>query len=54
MLVLAVDIPDRSMVESAAKEEEASFGRLHILINDGGYHEKAVPIADSNPDEWRN
>lgn len=52
VLATRLDVTDRSTVEHAAKEVEASFGRLDILINNAGYLEQATPIADSDPDEW--
>lgn len=52
MLSVKLDVEDRASVEAAAKEIEASFGRLDILINNAGYLEKAIPIAESDPDEW--
>lgn len=52
VLAVKLDVADRGTVESAAKEVEKSFGRLDILVNNAGYLEKAVPIIDSDPDEW--
>ena len=52
VLCLKLDVEDRASVEKSAKDIEDSFGRLDILINNAGYLEDPVPIADSNPDEW--
>lgn len=47
-----LDVEDRASVETAAKEIETGLGRLDILVNNAGYLEKAIPIIDSDPDEW--
>lgn len=52
ILAVKLDVADRASVEIAAKEVEKSFGRLDILVNNAGYLEKAVPIIESDPDEW--
>ena len=52
VLAVQLDITDRSSIENAAKEVQASFGRLDILINNAGYLEEGKLIADSDPDEW--
>ena len=52
VLSVKLDVEDRASVEKGAKDVEAGFGRLDILINNAGYLEKATPIADSDPDEW--
>ena len=52
MVSVKLDVEDRASVETAAKEIETSLGRLDILVNNAGYLEKAIPIIDSDPDEW--
>ena len=47
-----LDVEDRASVEAAVKEIENGLGRLDILVNNAGYLEKAVPIVDSDPNEW--
>ena len=52
MVSVKLDVEDRASVETAAKEIETSLERLDILVNNAGYLEKAVPIIDSDPNEW--
>ena len=52
MVSVELDVEDRASVETAAKEMETGLGRLDILVNNAGYLEKAIPIIDSDPDEW--
>lgn len=52
VLTLPLDVTSRSGVEAAAKEVEKAFGSLDILINNAGYLEPFVKIADSDPDVW--
>jgi NAD(P)-dependent dehydrogenase (short-subunit alcohol dehydrogenase family) len=49
---LAVDMTDRSAVEEAAVTVEREFGRLDVLVNNAGYLEKWLPLAETDPDEW--
>lgn len=52
VLKLKVDVSDPKSVEAAAKDIEGQFGRLDILINNAGYLEPFVPLAESDPNEW--
>ena len=52
MVSVKLDVEDRASVETAAKDIESGLGRLDILVNNAGYLEKAIPIIDSDPDEW--
>ena len=52
MVSVKLDVEDRASVETAAKDIETGLGRLDILVNNAGYLEKAVPIIDSDPEEW--
>jgi len=52
ILSIKLDVEDRASIEKAAKEIESTFGSLDILINNAGYLEKALPILDTDPDEW--
>ncbi len=47
-----MDVVDREAVEKAAQEVDKEFGRLDVLINNAGYLEKFIPIADSDPNDW--
>ncbi|KAI9881749.1 MAG: hypothetical protein M1823_006540 [Watsoniomyces obsoletus] len=51
-LELAVDMTDRSVVEEAAVTVEREFGRLDVLVNNAGYLEKWLPLAETDPEEW--
>lgn len=53
-LSLKLDVASEESVANAAKEIEAAFGRLDILINNAGYLETFRPIAESKIDEWRH
>lgn len=55
ILKLKLDVLSYEDVKSAAKEIEASFGRLDILINNAGYLSTFEKVMDSDPDEyWMN
>jgi NAD(P)-dependent dehydrogenase (short-subunit alcohol dehydrogenase family) len=54
ILAVKLDVADNASVIQAAKLTEEAFGGLDILINNAGYLETFVPIADSDIDEyWR-
>ena len=52
ILPLSLDVTDQKTVDKAGKKIEEEFGRLDILINNAGYLEECVKIADSDPLEW--
>ncbi|TKX25317.1 short-chain dehydrogenase-like protein 3 [Elsinoe australis] len=52
VLSLAIDVTSQSSIDASVKEVSAAFGRLDILINNAGYLENFIPVAESNPDEW--
>ena len=52
VLSLGVDATDRAAVAKAAEDVKSAFGRVDILINNAGYLEPAVPIENSDPEEW--
>lgn len=55
ILKIKLDVMDYESVQNAAKEIEAGFGKLDVLINNAGYLSKFEKIADSDPVEyWRN
>lgn len=51
VLLLNLDVLDRSTVASAAKEVEA-FGKLDILINNTGFMTPAKPVIKSDEEEY--
>ena len=55
VLVLSLDVLDYASVKAAAQTTEHAFGgKLDILINNAGYLEPGIPIADSDADDyWR-
>ncbi|KAF1355353.1 short chain dehydrogenase reductase [Delphinella strobiligena] len=52
VLTLEVDVTSTSSVSAAAEKVASDFGGLDILINNAGYLEPFVNIADSDPEEW--
>lgn len=52
ILTLHVDIANNDQVEAAAKQVEATFGRLDIVINNVGYLGGSDLIAESDTEEW--
>nr|ANM86575.1 putative oxidoreductase [Cladonia uncialis subsp. uncialis]AUW31358.1 putative oxidoreductase [Cladonia uncialis subsp. uncialis] len=51
-LVLELNVLDLASVKAAAQKTEHCFGKLDILINNAGYLEKGIPIAESDPDDY--
>ncbi|KAI4097106.1 MAG: hypothetical protein LQ344_000515 [Seirophora lacunosa] len=52
ILRLKLDVQSRSSVEAAAQKVDECCGSVDVLVNNAGYLEKWLPIADSDPDEW--
>lgn len=52
ILTLELDVTSPSSVAAAAEKVKAEFGGLDILINNAGYLEPFVKIAESNPENW--
>lgn len=52
ILKMYLDIQSRESVEAAAKKVEECCGSLDVLVNNAGYLEKFLPIAESDPDDW--
>ncbi|KIV90907.1 hypothetical protein PV10_05509 [Exophiala mesophila] len=52
ILQLKADVCKRAEVEQAAQKVAAEFGTLDILINNAGYLEGFLPMAETDPDEW--
>ncbi|KAK5169085.1 uncharacterized protein LTR77_006394 [Saxophila tyrrhenica] len=52
VLSLTLDVASESSVAQAAKDLEASFGRLDILCNNAGYLENFAKVAESDPTDW--
>ena len=50
--VIACDVTNLSSVEAAAKQVEASFGRLDILVNNAGIGGFGGPLHQLPPEEW--
>ena len=51
-LALKLDVTNQESVENAAEEVEGAFGRLDVLVNNAGYLEQFLPVADSKIDEY--
>jgi NAD(P)-dependent dehydrogenase (short-subunit alcohol dehydrogenase family) len=49
---LKLDVTSESSVKDAAAEVLKRVGKLDILINNAGYLESWIPIAESDPSEW--
>jgi NADP-dependent 3-hydroxy acid dehydrogenase YdfG len=47
-----VDVSDADSVRRAAREAEAAFGEIHILINNAGVSAGPSPVADVAPETW--
>jgi NAD(P)-dependent dehydrogenase (short-subunit alcohol dehydrogenase family) len=45
-------VTDQGSIESAAANVLEAFGGLDIIINNAGYLEYFLPIADSDTSEW--
>ncbi|KAN0070119.1 hypothetical protein V8E54_011700, partial [Elaphomyces granulatus] len=52
VLKLCLDVTDEASISNAALQTEQQFGRLDILVNNSGYLEKWLLLAESNPTEW--
>lgn len=52
VLTLAVDVTIASDVSMAVEKVTEAFGQLDILINNAGYLETFVPVAESDPEDW--
>jgi NAD(P)-dependent dehydrogenase (short-subunit alcohol dehydrogenase family) len=52
VLLVTLDVASSTSVEKAAKDTEAFFGRLDILINNAGYLSDFIPILEQDPDKW--
>ncbi|KAK6823932.1 hypothetical protein RU639_006433 [Aspergillus parasiticus] len=50
---VTLDVTDAESASAAAASIASSFPRLDILINNAGYLEKRVKIAESDPSEWQ-
>jgi NAD(P)-dependent dehydrogenase (short-subunit alcohol dehydrogenase family) len=48
---IRVDVADRSSVEQAARETVATFGRVHVLVNNAGVVLPA-PLSATTHDDW--
>ena len=51
-LALEVDVTDLASVEAATAEVAATFGRLHVLVNNAGWTPNE-PFAGSRPETWK-
>jgi NAD(P)-dependent dehydrogenase (short-subunit alcohol dehydrogenase family) len=52
VLKLDLDVTDDASVARAAAETTDQFRRLDVLVNNAGYLETWLAIAESNPSEW--
>jgi NAD(P)-dependent dehydrogenase (short-subunit alcohol dehydrogenase family) len=52
VLAIKLDVTSVASVEAAAQTAEKEVASLDILINNAGYLEKWVPIADSDAEEY--
>ncbi|KAL8713872.1 MAG: hypothetical protein Q9220_002018 [cf. Caloplaca sp. 1 TL-2023] len=48
----SLDIQDRGSVEAAAKVVGEEMGTVDVLVNNAGYLESWLPLAESDPDDW--
>ena len=51
-VALKVDVSNEESVNNAAQELEKAVGRLDVLLNNAGYLEPFVPIAESKVEQW--
>ncbi|MEK7438035.1 MAG: SDR family NAD(P)-dependent oxidoreductase [Pseudomonadota bacterium] len=49
---LQADVTDRRQVEQAVRNVLAEFGQIDVLVNNVGVGAPAVPVDESEPDEW--
>ncbi|RAO67739.1 uncharacterized protein BHQ10_003751 [Talaromyces amestolkiae] len=52
VIKLVLEVTDEKSVANAAAEIQRTVGKVDILINNAGYLEKWLPIAESDPIEW--
>lgn len=52
VLKIKLDVGDRPSVEKAAKEVEDKLGKLDVLVNNAGFMDQILPLADVDPDNW--
>lgn len=50
---VAVDVADSASVEAAVKTTVATFGALHLAVNNAGVTGPAVPTGEYDPQNWR-
>lgn len=50
---VAVDVADSASVETAVKATVATFGALHLAVNNAGVTGPAVPTGEYDPQDWR-
>ena len=50
---IAVDVSDPASVETAVAKTVASFGALHLAVNNAGVTSIAAPTADYDLSDWR-
>ena len=55
VLVLTLDVLEHASVKAAAQQTDHAFGgKLDVLVNNAGYLEEGLPIAESDPEDyWR-
>ncbi|KAK5114713.1 hypothetical protein LTR62_002287 [Meristemomyces frigidus] len=53
VITLKLDVSDYDSAANSANEIEQAFGRLDILVNNGGYLETFHKLLDTDPKEFR-
>ena len=52
ILTVKLDVSNQQSVTDAAAKVKETFGRIDVLVNNAGFLEEFLPIAESDPDQW--